>query len=278
MFHDAMPIHGLISVRPYATNLDDKAKALIDKVKILGQSTQSTTSKHGQKKKKGFDHSGDLEKVKQPIKDEILFGYADLDVWENEPEELKKIFTLEYADGRQRLAHEIHKLEEQFSEVCGPFWTLEKIIAKDTVHVRHLIKHCEERPRDTKAKVILEEKIAKRRKRLKQLRKLDYERFMWLLRTLKIQYTTSPAYPKKISRAGRIKQASREEAFAYKQKKMQELEEKIKQEYDKFKVFKEKELEEINQIVQEYGLDMETILKDIQQNETAKEIKIKDLL
>ena len=65
-----------------------------------------------------------------------------------------------------------------------------------TAEIHRLQEHMQNHPRNMRSKVVLKEKIDKRKKYLKRLRTWDYKRFEWILEKLNLIYKPSPEYVK----------------------------------------------------------------------------------
>ena len=65
-------------------------------------------------------------------------------------------------------------------------------VAEMTSEIHRLQKHMQEHPRNLKCKVVLKEKIDRRKMYLKKLRTWDYKRFEWILEKLNLIYKPPP--------------------------------------------------------------------------------------
>lgn len=221
-----------------------------------------------------FDYSED-HATQQPIpSSEILHKYRNIPDIKSLPEHVQKLFTVEYASSSEVLEHRNAVLLEKVEKVTGPGPCLEKTICYLTVKIRNLMPYIISERRNKFHKSYLIERIAKRKKFLQRLRALDYERFMWLLKELQISYTPHNKYDYfKMGRRALEKRAVKDEVLSEKQRKMEELREKIEKEKEQFFTLKEKILKEIDDDVKEYGLDKVEILTDFakQMKERQKE-------
>lgn len=217
-----------------------------------------------------FDFSGDLIGQKKTDENELYFPFKELGSLEKEPENIRKLCSLEFCDSRQRFHHREYEVFKKVDEFCGPKAELEKKIIDYTMHIRSMVPHCLNITRDKKNKSELVIKIARRKKYLKQLRNEDYERFLWLLKELKIRYI--PAKPTRRITKQQIKldaaQAIVEEQRLKKEEEVRQYIESQKEEYLKSK---KQLLEEIEKDIKEYNLDKQEILQNVEDIRYARE-------
>ena len=123
---------------------------------------------------------------------------------------------------------------------------------------------------DKKSKSELVIRIARRKKYLKLLRNEDYERFLWLLKELKIRYIPARKTTRVTYKQERIKSAETkaDEQMIIKEDEIRRLLEKEKEEYLKAKP---QMLEEIENDIKEYGLSKEEILQNVENIRYARE-------
>lgn len=119
------------------------------------------------------------------------------------------------------------------------------------------------------------EKIAARKKQLKFLRKLDFERFHWLLHELKIRYTPFPRYYMRITKRYKRKQAVRKEARKLWNSKMEAFRKSVEAEKAEFYEKKEKMLEEMRRDMRELNIDEHKVFSDFQKSlEPPKQVHV----
>ncbi|KAK3097886.1 hypothetical protein FSP39_014160 [Pinctada imbricata] len=156
------------------------------------------------------------------------------------------------------MAHAMWKLRQRIMEVCPYSDERELTIARMTLQIRNLKEHRVNTPTDIKARIILNDLINKRKKKLKHLRKRDYESFLWLLRTLQIKYT--PAFtPPKESRRAKMRRLVQEEAEAKIQEKFNEIEIRMMEEKEALEEEKKILWQQIEQDIEKYRLDKDLI-------------------
>ncbi|XP_062603381.1 small ribosomal subunit protein uS15m-like [Saccostrea cucullata] len=258
--HDA--VLNTISVR-YASYEEKKEKQKTHSQKMI-EMFDLPTKKKKFETRKPFDYSGDV--VEQtPLKDdEVLFIYRGLeDHFKDFPDNYKKVTTVEYADGQEKMAHRIWTMQEKFLNICKYGEKNEMIIAKKTIQIRNLLKHCQKNKKDGISKVILQEQIQGRQKELKKLRKADYQRFIWLLKELELKYKPHPLYVDVNSRRAKMRQYLREEACRKIREKIQTVYERLDDEKEKFYAEKEKQLAEIRKDLLEYNINDYEVLENV---------------
>ena len=102
---------------------------------------------------------------------------------------------------------------------------------------------------------MLHERLQKRRSWVNKLRKLDIEKFDWLLKELKIKYIPYKEFNFKLGKRARAKAAARDKFLAIKRQKMDEFREKLEAEREAFEKVKEKELEAIEKELKSLGIE-----------------------
>ena len=116
--------------------------------------------------------------------------------------------------------------------------------------------------KNKRAKVLLKEKIEKRQKLLKQLSKHDYDRFVWLLKELKINYKPhTKETVTRLTKREKIRKAVEDKMKVEKTAKMEALRERFIKEKELFMEHKKKILEEIARDIEKYELDKDKIIQ-----------------
>ena len=109
---------------------------------------------------------------------------------------------------------------------------------------------------DKVGKVQLLERIQGRRKKLKNLRKLDREKFEWLCNELKIKYVAVPEFTKKYSKRSQRQKDAREAALNVRLEKLEVYRSKLEEQRKLFETFKQQELDDISKEMASLGLEM----------------------
>lgn len=114
-----------------------------------------------------------------------------------------------------------------------------------------------------RAKVRCKEMIEKRTKLLKDLSRRDYDRFLWLLKELKIEYRPRNKFTMiKLSKRDKIRQEAADEVAQQKEEKVQKLRERFAEEKERFMEHKKSVLEEIERDIEKYQLDKNKIIQN----------------
>lgn len=215
-----------------------------------------------------FEYGGDIEWT--PLvhfdKSEPKPGFENLPELEAADERVKKIFSMEFADGRERIQKEMECVVESLIENPADVKALENLIVRATVHLRKQIAHCLVFRKDKRSKVKLVEGIQRRKQYLKELRRIDRERFEWLLKELNLTYTPPSEYKWKPSKRQLRKRAAREACWAILNEKMKQLELQIEREKKDFAHFKVEELSRIEKELHELGFEMKPTIEETIEN------------
>ena len=116
---------------------------------------------------------------------------------------------------------------------------------------------------DKVAKARLVRRIQARRKLLKILRRLDFEKFEWLLEELQIKYI--PYDPQAYYRVGKRETqrlAAEKKTLEVYEQKMQDLKAELTEEHKKFQVVKFQELAKIEEGMKAMGLEPQETMED----------------
>ncbi|XP_076079886.1 uncharacterized protein LOC143049990 [Mytilus galloprovincialis] len=218
-----------------------------------------------------FDFSGDLVKETDKVnKEELFFPFKEIGGLEDVDDTVKRLLSLEFCDSKERSFHKEYECMKKIDELFGHNAELERKIVKFTISIRKMVPYCLERTGDKKNKSVLNESIAKRKKFLKELRAEDYERFIWLLKELKIRYIPAKKTVRVSKRQNRINE-NKTISDDIRNKKEEELRLVLEREKEEYLMNKEKILEDIEKEIEEYGLDKEEILKNVENIHVARE-------
>lgn len=168
---------------------------------------------------------------------------------------VQRLCSVDFATGKEKLLHRKEEMQERIFQLFGPGADREIRVAKLTVEIRNLIPHVLSVRKDKRSKSVLVEKIQMRKKILKFLRREDYQRFMWLLRELRIRYVLPKDYQKRETRRYKRKQAVFKAADELRKKKIAELREQLEAEREEFMKYKEATLQQIEEDIAKYSLD-----------------------
>ncbi|XP_052087763.1 28S ribosomal protein S15, mitochondrial-like isoform X7 [Mytilus californianus] len=218
-----------------------------------------------------FDFSGDLVKETDKVnKEELFFPFKEIGGLEDVDDTVIRLLSLEFCDSKERSFHKEYELMKKIDELFGPNAELERKIVKFTISIRKMVPYCLERTADKKNKSVLNESIAKRKKFLKELRAEDYERFIWLLKELKIRYIPAKKTVRVSKRQNRINE-NQTISDDIRNKKEEELRLVLEREKEEYLMNKEKILEDIEKEIEEYGLNKEEILQNVENIRVARE-------
>jgi len=234
------------------------------------------------------------EKIRLPYKKEIVFdgvdietalpsldeselrpGYEDVTELESATEELRRMFTLEFGDGRDKLKKRVDFLLAKIQEHPAEVQTLEVQIAVETLKIRNLMVHVLEYRRDKKNRNRMYNSMNSRKAKLLRLREMDYERYQWLCNELGLTYTpiSSEWENFKYSKRAARKQAARKAFFSERNEKLLQLQKRLEEERVKFEIFKQKELDDLEAEMKSLGV------QDMSSMETAyAELGLSDML
>ncbi|ESO85767.1 hypothetical protein LOTGIDRAFT_235732 [Lottia gigantea] len=240
-----------LSLNYYATKAENK------------ESKKDKTNQMVLRKPRNFDYSGDLTSTEIFPSSDIVNKYKKISELDSLPDPIKKLCTLQYASRIEYKEHIINEMKDKIQRLFGDRAFREQSIAKLTLDIRSLIGHCLRNPQDKLNKSILVEKIQQRRKYLKFMRREDYERFEWLLEELQIQYIPVPRYHIPEGKRNKRKSAAKAEAYAVRQKKIDDLKAKLEEEKHEFLNYKDKVMSEMKRDIETYKLDKDFFQKQL---------------
>lgn len=200
--------------------------------------------------------SGDLTNDQLPLSpDELTLGFDAIDAWGDQGEELKKIYSLEFADGSELCKKRMDIVLEKYEEYPGDKQSYQAKIAWMTVKIRALIPHCLARRKDKVAKVQLLHYIDKRNKCLKKLFEKNQENFYWIQNELQVKYQPFDKDYRRLTKKQIRMKAAKEACLSMKQAKLDEYRVKLAEEREKFFIEKEIRLKEIEEGLKKLGVE-----------------------
>lgn len=204
-------------------------------------------------------------------------GFEDVPELETADERVKKIFSMDFADGRIKMLKEMETVMAAIQDHPADVSSLESQITKQTVHIRKQISHCLMFRKDKVSKVRLMEGIQARRKWLKELRQLDKEKFDWICKELNLTYISQAEIDIKIPKAEARRLAARQACWSIIDQKMAQLKEKLEEEKVVFKQLKEQELDKIEKELKELGIEMQpTIEQTIEAMNLGRQVFVRE--
>jgi len=136
----------------------------------------------------GLAHFGDVDMTQPPV------GMQKSKAFENAPEEVKKVLSLEFARRKQWIQTLSHQVIQSVQRHPRDFSSPEVKIASLTIKIRNLQHELIELYpyKNQPMKAYLTRQVTSRRKALEQLRKHDYKKYEWLLEKLNLLYKPMP--------------------------------------------------------------------------------------
>ncbi|XP_067675229.1 small ribosomal subunit protein uS15m-like [Haliotis asinina] len=223
-----------------------------------------------------FAYSGDLTMEKPLEPHVVLYNAKGLTGFmQQASESVQRLSTVRYADGREKKKHYAEHIQDRIEDLFGVGADLELRIAKLTVDIRTVIPHCVKFSQDKKNKAQLVEKIQMRKKLLKYLRKEDYQRFLWLLRELRIRYVPIQEYHGHASKRFLKRSGTVKAAFDVRKQKLIELREQLDAEWVDYEVYKQTTLADIQNDIEKLCLDRKLLWKQqVRESVTKAEVKL----
>lgn len=216
-----------------------------------------------------FSHSGDLTTaldsidLTQPVP--LVERVKEL---EDAPEEVKRLFSLEFADSSMVLEKRIQEIRSQIQEHPADVASLEVKIAEMTVKIRNGMRHTLEFRKDKLNKSRLFGGITSRMRMLGELKLLDYDKFLWLCERLQLQYIPEDPYKHiRLGKRAMRKKIARDAALKMCKDKLADLRQQLEKEKVVFLEAKEKEMRQLEEEMRQLGVedftDMDTVLKQL---------------
>lgn len=201
-------------------------------------------------------------------------GYEDSDELETADEHVKRIYSLEFANGTQFRNYCIEQAVRKVQKHEGDYISPEAKVAALTMKIRNQIKYCLERRKDKIAKSCLIERIQKRKKILKLMQRKDRDMFEKLLEEFKIVYVPPPDYFRHVSYKRKLKKAARAKAMEIKGEKGKNFRLSIEKERQEFYAKKDEILADIENQLKELNLDGPTLLQEVDEQDAKLERKL----
>ncbi|XP_042534435.1 28S ribosomal protein S15, mitochondrial [Dipodomys spectabilis] len=148
----------------------------------------------------------------------LLRDYQNVPGIDKVDDVVKRVLSLEMASKKEKLKVKQEQLMNKIMANLEDTRSLEARIVSLTVKIRSLEEHMQKHQKDKAQKRHLLMSTAKRRKMLKNLRKINYDVFEKICKELGIEYTITPLYCRKAHRRLLIKKALCLRVFQEKQK------------------------------------------------------------
>lgn len=186
---------------------------------------------------------------------EVKPGFENVTELQDANEDVKKIFSLEFATNWQLVTKLKTAVLEKVKEHPLDSDSLEVRIALYTIIIRNQIRHCFRFRNDKLTKRRLIKMMAIRRCLLDLLKSMDIEKYTWLTSELQLKHKERGKFDDfKLSRKGLRKKVARDAAIALKKEKMEIFRTKLEQERIVFEKEKEEEMARIEEELKALGI------------------------
>lgn len=205
-----------------------------------------------------FDYSGDIEKELKALDlSAPIPWHESVKNLAKDNEAVQKIFSLDFADGKTKLAKHLEIITKETKEHDADIKSLELNIARRTILIRNLMPHCLQFRHDKKSKMTLIKMIWNRHKLLRKLRRRDYEKFTWLAEKMQLQYRPEKRMHevKRVTKRAARKAVARNAFLDVKKQKLAEFRDKLASEREAFEKHKEAELSQIEALLKGLGIN-----------------------
>jgi len=189
------------------------------------------------------EKSGDCSPLPEYDSKRLLFNYDKCKELTEGSERLKHLFTLESNPRREKIKIFVDEMIKKVQRHEQDYRSAEARLAHMTAKIRSLQEVMERFPRNMRMKVNLKEKIDKRKRFLRQLRKQDYRKFEWILEKLDLVYKAYPESYFRIERRKSLRWLTQEHCENIKQQRLQEYQIQLEQKQLDFLENKIKNLE-----------------------------------
>lgn len=190
-------------------------------------------------------------------------------------ETVKKLFALEFAPNNKttqlyysNLISKVqrHPLDDASEEVK---------IARWTGRIRALQECLERFPRNKRMKVCCTELVDRRKKKLKELRTVDYKRFEWLLEQLNLVYKPTPLDLHKVTRKDSLRKLTQKYCDNIRDEKLKEYKLQLEAEQPAFLQEKIRTLEFIREEQQKLNAEVTVTQEEIDSAKSQLETLLK---
>ncbi|XP_033212241.1 28S ribosomal protein S15, mitochondrial [Belonocnema kinseyi] len=210
------------------------------------------------------EKSGDLGLDYKIHPEEPCKLYENVPELQNANELVKKFFSLEFNPSKQTaklMKERAISLVKRHESDRGSH---ECHIAEMTTEIHRMQDHMQRHPRNIKCKVLLKEKIDKRKKYLKRLRTWDYKRFEWILEKLNLIYKPPPEKFYFVSRKDSVRKLAAMHCNKVKQEKLDAYKTELKAQQKDFFKQKANKIAFIREEEIACGLEPSISLEDIE--------------
>lgn len=210
-----------------------------------------------------FDYAGDYGSLDHFDATQPKNGFENVKKFTEVDDTIKKIFSIEFSTNNEVKNKHIEQLVKEIQLHPADTDSIEVRIAYLTVMIRNQMNHVQAFRKDKCAKAQLVGRIQARKKYMRMLREIDYERFEEICEKLKIKYIPTPEYNRKESRKGRLKREHNEAAFAKIKETMEAYNKHLQEEKLSFLKYKEETLAQIIEDLNEISDDADKELVEL---------------
>lgn len=198
--------------------------------------------------------SGDKEGLKSVDVNSIGPKFRECEGLKMSNETVKKLLSIDFAP--KELSAKVVKWEymRKIQRHMLDVGSMETTVAALTGKIRNMQDHMKENPRDKLSGVCLKECIDRRTKFLKNLRKMDFMRFEWILKELNIVYQPPPSVHYRVERKKGIREMTQKYCEDIRVARLAAFRDKLKAQQAEFLKEKEEKLRLIAEEERTLGL------------------------
>lgn len=215
--------------------------------------------------------SGDLEPMAQIDKNLYPPEFQNSKELATANETVKKLFALEFAPRKKSMEVYYENVISKIKRHPLDTNSEEVKIARWTGKIRAWQELMERFPRDKRMKVLVSEIIDRRRKHLKELRKVDYKRFEWLLENLNLVYKPTPSDLHKVTRKDSLRKLTQLYCDGIRDERLTQYKLQLQAEQPAFLQEKIRTLEYIREEQQKFNVEVTVSQEEI--DNTKKQLQ-----
>lgn len=215
--------------------------------------------------------SGDLEPLNQIDKTLYPPEFQSSRELATADETVKKLFALQFAPRKKTIQLYYENMMSRVKRHPLDDVSEEVKIARWTGRIRAWQELMERFPRDKRLKVCVNEVIDRRKKHLKELRKIDYKKFEWLIEQLNIVYKPTPIDLHKVTRKDSLRKLTQKYCDNIRDERLNEYKLKLQAEQPAFLEEKIQTLEYIRE--EQRKLNAEVTVTQEEINSAKKQLE-----
>lgn len=203
--------------------------------------------------------SGDLSPYVEPQDERVKAKFlAVKEALDGVDDVTRQLLTLKFGTRAEKVRVTRYNVMRDIQRHQYDTGSLEVTIAMLTVRIRKaqqvLLTSKKGKKHTVRQRVTLDETIARRKKLLKHLRRMDYKRFEWLINKLDILYRPPPRYVRWVTRKISLRKLVREYGHALRTERLAAYREQLEGQKKTFLKEKEEALEWIAKTEEELGV------------------------